>query len=265
MDKLWLLGDHSNIFLKFYYIVQKYYALFFKANCINYLGHKLEYDNKNMPVTLQSYPTEINFLNKYIDFSKNAVVLDVGANIGQFSITLNSIFNNSHIFSFEPNPNIYTILSNNISSYKSINTFNFALGPPGKMDFYSVPGASGKGSFIEANAVINLGNVEAEKYEVELIELDDQTRDRLGVPTRYDLIKIDVEGFEYEVLEAIKHIETKYLYIEFSMNRSHQYSFYDLLARISDYFGIIDILYCDQINLIDTNKTIGNLLVKCTN
>jgi len=129
------------------------------------------------------------------------------------------------------------------------------------MDFYYVPGNSAKGSFIEANSNINLNN-KPDKIEVELIDLNKNSCNKLSIPSEFDIIKIDVEGFEYEVLNSIKNIKTKFLFMEFSMARSHQYSFHELLNRLSDCFGDIEILYCDYIDLTQKNRTIGNLLVR---
>ncbi|MFC1772734.1 FkbM family methyltransferase [Pseudomonadota bacterium] len=262
-DRAWLSGSHSGLISRTKYIPAKYYALFSQPGSINYLGRKFRYDNKNTPVTLQSYPAEIQRLNQWVDFSEPTNVLDVGANIGQFSFTLNAVHPGTNVFAFEPNPSAYSILSKNIENIGNIHQYNYALGPPGKMNFYFVQGASAKGSFIETNASINLGNVKTDKLEVELVELDGATCDQLGIPEKFDLVKIDVEGFEYEVLNAIRHIDTRFMYIEFSMARAHKYSFYELLDRISDYFGLADVLYCDQIDLLDDERTIGNLLVKC--
>lgn len=266
-DLTWLNGNQCSLSKKIRYIFEKYFALLIRNNNrIFYLKNDFFYDNKNAPVTLQAYPPEINLLHQWVDFTSPKKVLDIGANIGQFSVTLASMYPKTEVFTFEANPSIYSSLTKNTVNLDNIHNHNIAIGPAGSMDFYYVPGYSGKGSFIEDNSSINLGETnKPEKINVELVELNDDSCSTLGIPSYFDLVKIDVEGFEYEVLNSIRNINTDYLFIEFSMSRAHHYTFHTLLNRIHESFGDVEILYCDYIDLLQKNRTIGNLLVKCGN
>jgi FkbM family methyltransferase len=213
-----------------------------------------------MPVTLQSYPHEIFSISEYVDLTQTAIVLDVGANVGQFCITLATMFPATRIYSFEANPDIFGLLQSNIRPFSNITAFNLAIAPEGNLPFYYVPGKSGKGSFIKSNAVINLGNAVAAQVKVASIELSQETCEELQIPLAYDLIKIDVEGFELQVLDALEGIKTGHLFVEFSLRRDCGYEFIELTKRIEQVFGRIKVVFCDEIN--DKN-TMGSLLVEC--
>lgn len=71
---------------------------------------------------------------------------------------------------------------------------------------------------------------------------------------------MDVEGFEYEVLDALRDIKTDYIYVEFSQAlRNPNYSIHDLLDKIRAIFGKCNVIFCDQIN---REKTMGHLLAE---
>jgi len=61
------------------------------------------------------------------------------------------------------------------------------------------------------------------------------------------------------VLESIREIKTRFLYIEFSNSRESDYELMELLDKIKDTFGPLKILFCDQIT---SKSTMGNLLVQ---
>ena len=264
LDVNWLKVKAVSLQKQLSYIAMKYYRLLMGGNSIPFLNQKqFLYDNRNTPATLQSYPVEIQLLDKWVDFDHERHVLDVGANIGQFSVTLASMFPETKIWCFEPNPNAFQLLTKNVADFE-VKCFNYAVGAPGVLPFYFVPGFSAKGSFLASNASINLGKVTTSEIKVDVVALDTETANELGIPDFYDLIKIDVEGFEYEVLNALSGIRAKHIYIEFSMGRSHSYSFPELIDRIREIFGPVEVLYCDGIDLSDTNRTIGNILAMTT-
>lgn len=67
---------------------------------------------------------ELNLIKeKFSEHLKDKDVLDIGANIGNHSIFLSKIAKN--IFSFEPNPLIYSLLKINTLPFKNIKIFNY--------------------------------------------------------------------------------------------------------------------------------------------
>ncbi len=64
-------------------------------------------------------------------------IIDVGANIGQFTIASANEFKGANIYSFEPVPDAFDALRRNVSGYESVKVYNVALGrQQGEIDFF---------------------------------------------------------------------------------------------------------------------------------
>lgn len=123
----------------------------------------------------------------------NDVFFDIGANVGAYSILISQHVN-CKVFSFEPHPKTFEYLSRNIRIQKNpelIKIFNYALGDK-----------SGKVSFTENLDTVNhisLGsNEKSINVEMKILE-------KLNLPCP-SLIKLDVEGFEYQVLKGANSV-----------------------------------------------------------
>ncbi|MGR3318549.1 MAG: FkbM family methyltransferase [Candidatus Anammoxibacter sp.] len=64
------------------------------------------------------------YLQHGIIVNNGDFILDIGANIGLFTIKLAQTFNDIKIYSFEPTPPIFDCLKNNVSCYKNVEAFN---------------------------------------------------------------------------------------------------------------------------------------------
>ncbi len=110
------------------------------------------------------------------------VVVDFGANFGDSSIWWAKRFG-AKVIAFEPLPDVFHELQANIQINKAdVIAYNVALG---------------NGNFIKGNKQGDM-LVAGGQTEIPTSRLDDYTFDRL------DLLKIDVEGFEYDVLLGAK-------------------------------------------------------------
>ena len=130
---------------------------------------------------------------------KEGVVIDVGANIGAF--TLKVLMNNRNkiqLHSFEPNPTVFEQLLNNsqlnpqITAQLKLNKIGLS-NQEGFLDFYWSNLNSGGGSFTP-----NSKNLNVEKISV--TTLDKYVED--NSIRNVTFIKIDVEGYEPFVLEG---------------------------------------------------------------
>jgi FkbM family methyltransferase len=134
--------------------------------------------------------TLMEFLNLVSENStKEMTVLDIGANIGNHSLFFSRQFN--RVFSFEPHPFTYHLLTFNAQFASNIKTFNFGLGhADASLDLYENTINFG------ASSTVYQSDLQNQKVKIQVKRLDD-CRQEFG---SVDLMKIDVEGMEHSVL-----------------------------------------------------------------
>lgn len=119
-----------------------------------------------------------------LSLPKNAVVFDIGANIGTFCIGIRHICPTAQITAYEPNPNNFRMLRMNAPFAALLQ--KAATGKTGTV-------------YIEDNRnFVGLEVTGQGGIPVESLSLDDILRDVQNV----DLLKIDIEGSEYDLLNA---------------------------------------------------------------
>lgn len=132
---------------------------------------------------------------------KSNVIFDIGANSGIYSILAKAYNSNSAVYSFEPQPNIFEILKRN----KEINKFDITCerlavsDKKGELPFYNY----GNETFTKGNTTAGSlnKNWRPENQHSIMVEVTDlKSYIENNNITNIDLIKIDVETFEYEVL-----------------------------------------------------------------
>lgn len=142
--------------------------------------------------------------NKIINkLNKNSVVLDIGANIGNVSNYILEKTDTS-IFAFEPNRLCFEIMARRFVDNERIKTFNLAVSNyKGISELYLHKNSKGINDFnyIESSSLKNQkDNVSKEsKIMINVINISEI----LSKFNEIDLIKIDVEGSEYEILPTI--------------------------------------------------------------
>lgn len=157
-------------------------------------------------------------LENIIQHRSNPICLDIGANIGLTSLLMDQFIAGGHIFSFEPHPKTYGQLERNITSNQlglnEIKTFSLGLGKEkGELLFRDVD------QFNTGNSILLEGSLASKAQNVTTVNierLDDMT---LTAPDqRVDLMKIDVEGFELNVLDGAPDIlkRTDVVLLEFN-------------------------------------------------
>lgn len=218
---------------------------------MGYLGRKFVFDNIATPLNLQSYPYEVS--REIIENTDKNIktILDIGGNIGQLAVTLQFFLPKSKIDVFEPNPEIFELLK--INCGKKIRTFPYGVGKKGKEKLFFEPNRTATGSLYKENSSDN---------EKSIREVNISITNRVAEVTgrnMYDLVAIDVEGYEFEVVKNIKDIETRYLYIEVSTHqRAKNYFHSGLFSEIKKQFGEFDICY--QASLKDKDILTSYLL-----
>ena len=186
---------------------------------------------------------------------KEGVFIDIGANIGQTSMNLSKKLGKiAHkIYAFEPIPSTYEKLKYNIllNNFSSIEIFNIALGNEEdimKMEM-SCPTNSGGFKMTPKNSIIK-----NEWVQVLQKKLDDFYK--LDNPIQF--IKIDVEGYEIEVLKGAEQIIKKYtpvMVIELNdLNLKRQNSSAKELVSYVKELGYKNIINLKTMEVIDFPK-----------
>jgi len=142
--------------------------------------------------------------------SDEIVVLDIGANVGNYSKAILDLRPNAKIFAFEPSSFARKLLEDNFPNEKRVDIFPFALSSSsGKAVLWSDKAGSGLGSLTKRR--LDHFNI---NEEIQLLTLDEWNLNRSVKP---DLIKIDVEGHELDVLMGGEGIlkDTKIVQFEF--------------------------------------------------
>jgi FkbM family methyltransferase len=126
-------------------------------------------------------------------------VLDIGANIGMVTVCLSALAGeDGNVHAFEPNPAMHPVLEETFDRNQSANVclHPVALGAvPGVLEL-RIP----RWNTAEASLVRNLDSPDCDVVSVPVRRLTDVVAEA-GI-TSIRLIKIDVEGFEADVLEG---------------------------------------------------------------
>ncbi|NVK51424.1 MAG: FkbM family methyltransferase [Flavobacteriaceae bacterium] len=149
---------------------------------------------------------DLEFLYSKLE-EKPTVIFDCGANIGFVSYQFYKRFPSSHIYAFEPNPDIFSKLHKNTRK-EQIKTFQVGVGnSESKIEFYK-NNNSGTSSFFEPNE-FHLANL-ARKYKkvkVPVISIDSFcVKNSIN---EISILKLDIEGYELKALEGCEKMLEK--------------------------------------------------------
>lgn len=146
------------------------------------------------------------------------IVIDVGSNKGQFLLLTENFFECKKIYSFEPIEEFFEMQKNFFKYKNNISFFNFALGEKTTKNTFYITKRKDSSSFFKINESIKSNDDYKiiEKKEIQIHSLDEiMVNENLNGSI---LLKIDVQGYELEVLkgsvETLKKI--KYIIVEIS-------------------------------------------------
>ena len=179
--------------------------------------------------------TEYNLIAKEFFEKEIECILDVGANIGYQSSFYNKFFGNKiQIHSFEPHPIIYYFLEKNLSSFDNITLYNFALGNENKEDYMSIP--NNEANRLSCLGLMSIGQHSNNfKTKILIKKLDLLPISFQQFKAIY--IKIDVEGYEDNVLKGMSNFlnSNLHLYLKIEINRR-----YNNVAKIVSTINFIE-------------------------
>lgn len=136
-------------------------------------------------------------------------IFDVGGNFGQSALRFSRAFPQARILSFEPVKASFSNLQSNIARHSQIEAFNHGFGDvPGSFDIQIQPNAGGN-TLIGSKSPLGAAEIRLETL--------DAFAAKNGVDS-IDLLKIDVEGYELQVLrggmEMLARGSVRYVYAE---------------------------------------------------
>jgi len=166
------------------------------------------------------------------DLNGNSIVFDVGGYVGWFTEQINNKYN-SKIFCFEPIDIHLSIIQNKFNNFENIKIIPFAISNKNGKDiiYYNDD---------ESSTHIIIG----EQHEIDCITLDKAMLD--NNINHIDLIKINIEGDEYQLLEYmiknnlidkceniqvqfhnfIDNYEMRYYNIRYELEKTHYLTYY---------------------------------------
>lgn len=194
--------DSEKIENRYFSIIKK----FRKSGTSNINNHKI-YFNLNSDVTKRLFldnefeSNEINYCLEYI--IDDSVVLDIGANIGLHTVYFAQKAKNGIVFAFEPSKSTFRFLVNNTCGLNNVITLNFAVSDKTHMTKFYVS---------DDDAYSSLKDTQRKKIAaIENVMVYDLNTFFIPVNIKkLDFVKIDVEGFEFEVLKGMDKLITYY-------------------------------------------------------
>ena len=139
------------------------------------------------------------------------LILDCGANIGYFSILFSKLAKHGHIYAFEPTSTV-SMLQDNLAYHNVLNVTPIQC-------------ALGKTSGTKVDKIFRIWGNEPEQQEYPFISIDDFVE--ANSIARVDCIKIDVDSFDFEVLQGaeqtlLKHDPYVMVELNHALNKRNQ-------------------------------------------
>lgn len=127
----------------------------------------------------------------------HGIALDIGANIGCTALAMSQVC--ERVYAFEPSPSTHHLLHGNVAGQKNILTLNFGLGLKDRRETITFAPNNRAGGFIASGVTAN----GIHNHESIVVHKLDAVTKKHGID-RVDFMKIDVEGFEENVLRGSK-------------------------------------------------------------
>jgi FkbM family methyltransferase len=165
---------------------------------------------KNIKIALKHlFSPRYKYLRRY-EINPGDIVIDLGANVGQE--TEYFLRKKAEVFAYEPNPHAFSQLQKNAGSYDKARLFPKAVSNYNGKSQLFLHRDHGK-SEVEYSQASSLrgekNNLSGDNVEVEIIDI----RDVLAAHKKIRLLKIDIEGGEYDIMDAVLENANKIDYI----------------------------------------------------
>ncbi len=224
---------------KFTFLIKKYieilkYILRLKnfrlgESFVSLFGKDIYYDSHLGISGYQSILTRHNNLIKIANIRNVKYVVDVGANVGFFSLLMRELFPRCKIIAVEPAEQTYKALFMNLNKDKNV--------------FLVKKAASDRSGFArltidtQSSAISSLRGLTRGKKSGKLIVERVKVLPLDLLVSKFsiiDILKIDVESFEKQVLKGAKKtlMKTRYLLIEITIEGNKNYTFSEINSML---------------------------------
>ena len=136
---------------------------------------------------------------------RGMTIYDIGGYIGIHSIFFaNAVGESGKVVTFEPNPTNFREIALNlkINNFKNVRAFHLGIGKgKGILDLNIDPIRYSRSSFDQNNQKISFKKAESRKVKVKIDSIDNLIKEKIIPPPNF--VKIDVEGFESEVIQGM--------------------------------------------------------------
>ena len=173
----------------------------------------------------------------------DTVILDVGANEGQYAVLARAEFPTADIHSFEPNPAAFARLEQNAERLKIHTVPMGCASESGSMTLFDSSTDAGSGLATFVPGIFESDGVAPVRIEARVTTISEYCGahgiDRVG------LLKIDVEGLELDVLRGAAAMIDRIDAVQFEFNEMNLFSHTNMadIERLLDGFDLLRILY----------------------
>ncbi len=186
--------------------------------------------------------TPFKSIIRNLNESRVTSVLDVGANVGQFGLDVRRYGFEGLIVSYEPVRETFESLSQTTKQHQPWKAFQLGLGAAESERTINISGNAGLSSSILEMGSLHLenfpGSATVAKQDI-LVSTIDKQLEVLGLRPEEIMLKMDVQGFEAEVLQgasqSLSKIPLCYLEVSITPLYEGEVSFLPILIELSKY------------------------------
>ena len=172
---------------------------------------------KNAPVNNE---IEVKFVSRFLNLNKDLLIIDVGGHQGSYTDELLKIFPEANIIIFEPSLNKYKALIDKYKDKKNVSIENFALSNiSGKGKLYSNSDSDSLATLYKREEK-NRDRFFSHEADIEIIQLSEYWSKKLDFQ-KIDLIKLDIEGSEFNVIKDLENYLEKINLIQFEFGEAN--------------------------------------------
>lgn len=164
-------------------------------------------------------------------------IIDVGANKGQFSKVIRHFYPKSQIYAFEPVPEIFQKTKSNFAGVHNYEIYNVALGNADGEVSFNKNEYGHISSFLEVSGENkHYPKTRNSEIKVQIKKLDDLFRaEQFKGKT---LLKLDVQGFELEVLKGADNLLKNIDYVIIEANLENLYVDQPTFTEINTFLNL---------------------------